>query len=225
MKPTLIIAIDPDVDKSGIAILNVPTREIKLLSLNFPETIEFLFEQIAAHEPHEPLAVCIEAGWLNDSNFHLKPYYSLKYAARLGCNVGRNEQISRCLIEYSKWLADKQNTPLITVHAIRPLEKHWYGKDKKITHEELAYFVHGLPKSNQENRDAALIAWTHVNLPTPQMPFSEFLAALPDDRREKYLQRRLNNKSSKPLPPTQNRLTVQQFKQLLNKKNNGNTHS
>lgn len=198
MKPTLIIAIDPDVDKNGIAILNVPTREVKLLSLKFPETIEFLFEHIAAHEPHEPLSVCIEAGWVNKPNFHLYSHDLPAVAAAKGRSVGRNEQVSRCLIEYSQWLADKQNTPLIAVHAVKPLAKCWYGKDKKITHEELAYFVHGLPKrTNQEERDAALIAWTHANLPT----------------------------NHKPLPPTQNRLSVQQFKQLLNQKNNGNTHS
>lgn len=197
MKPTLIIAIDPDVTKSGIAILNVPTREVKLLSLKFPETIEFLFEHIAAHEPNEPLAVCIEAGWLNKPNFHIYSHDRPAVAAAKGRSVGRNEQVSRCLIEYSQWLADKQNTTLITVHAIKPLEKHWYGKDKKITHEELAYFVQGLPtRTNQEERDAALIAWTHANLQI----------------------------SSKPLPPTQNRLSVQQFKQLI-QKNNGNTHS
>jgi hypothetical protein len=47
----------------------------------------------------------------------------------------------------------------------RPLQKHWRGKDGKITHEELASFTGIMGKTNQEGRDAALLAWVCAGLP------------------------------------------------------------
>ena len=53
----------------------------------------------------------------------------------------------------------------------QPLPKTWSGKDRKITHEELAYFA-PVPKSrtNPEERDAALLAWNHAALPVRVKP-------------------------------------------------------
>ena len=48
----------------------------------------------------------------------------------------------------------------------RPLKKCWKGPDGKITHDELAYFIPGLPqKTNSEERDALLLMWNEANLP------------------------------------------------------------
>jgi hypothetical protein len=42
----------------------------------------------------------------------------------------------------------------------------WRGKDRKITQEELAAIVgQELPRTNQEGRDAALLAWVMAGLP------------------------------------------------------------
>ena len=41
----------------------------------------------------------------------------------------------------------------------------WNSKDGKITHEELAKFTGITQRTNQEGRDAALLAWTFAGLP------------------------------------------------------------
>ena len=49
---------------------------------------------------------------------------------------------------------------------VKPFRKVWSGRDRKITHEELSAvtgLVYG--RTNQEMRDAALIAWVSAGLP------------------------------------------------------------
>lgn len=46
-----------------------------------------------------------------------------------------------------------------------PLKKHWKGKEGKITHEELAYFTGIKKRTNQDARDAALLAWNFAGFP------------------------------------------------------------
>jgi len=46
-----------------------------------------------------------------------------------------------------------------------PLRKIWKGKDGKITQEELASFTGLKGRTNQDARDAALLAWSFANLP------------------------------------------------------------
>jgi hypothetical protein len=45
----------------------------------------------------------------------------------------------------------------------------WRGKDGKITHEELAAFTGITGRTNQEERDAMLIAWNYANLPLSRL--------------------------------------------------------
>ncbi|ENG3664447.1 TPA: hypothetical protein RHI59_003621, partial [Acinetobacter baumannii] len=53
----IIIGIDPDLEKSGVAILG---NDLQLKNLTFPETVE-LFR----NEQDSIKKVVIEAGWLN----------------------------------------------------------------------------------------------------------------------------------------------------------------
>lgn len=54
----------------------------------------------------------------------------------------------------------------LTVDEVKPLRKCWRGREGKITHEELAQFIPGLPKrTTQDIRDAALLAWTYAGFP------------------------------------------------------------
>jgi hypothetical protein len=48
---------------------------------------------------------------------------------------------------------------------MKPLKKNWKGKDGKITHKELALFTGLTGRTNQEARDAGLIAWIFAGLP------------------------------------------------------------
>ncbi len=55
----------------------------------------------------------------------------------------------------------------IEAREAQPLVKCWKGSDRKITHEELDRIVGGMPgrRSNQEERDALLLAWSRSGLP------------------------------------------------------------
>ena len=54
----------------------------------------------------------------------------------------------------------------ISVVEKQPLVKIWSGKDGKITHDEMTSICGwGRTRSNQEERDALLLAWDHAGLP------------------------------------------------------------
>jgi hypothetical protein len=156
-EPHCIIAIDPDVDKSGVAELR-PPRLLEVTSLSFPQLLDYL--QFVKREiiTAQGLAVTVvvEAGWLNAiSNYHTK---AGQIGQRIARNVGSNHQVGKMTVEMCRHYK-------IPVETIKPLKKMWQGKDGKITHEELAAFTGITGRTNQESRDAALIAWLYAGLP------------------------------------------------------------
>lgn len=148
-----IIGIDPDCDKSGVAILSMKTKIIDVYTFTFPTLIDF-FEDCKALLPN--LLVVVEAGWLNETHFHLKSGDSRRVSAAKGNSVGRNHETGRKIVEMAKHYG-------LEVVEQRPLRKCWKGQNGKITHEELSQFVPGLPsRTNQETRDAVLLAWNYA---------------------------------------------------------------
>lgn len=89
----LIIGIDPDLEKSGVAILG---SELQLKNLTFPETIElFRNEQDCIKK------VVIEAGWQNKkSNFHGRYNQSKSEGERIAKNVGKTMQQVNCSLKW-----------------------------------------------------------------------------------------------------------------------------
>jgi hypothetical protein len=159
MKYDHIIAIDPDVDRSGVAYLKTATRQLEVSSLAFPDLLDYLRYVKQAHgESKETVIVVVEAGWLIQSNWHLLHKDSKAVAAAKGNSAGRNHETGRKIVEMCRHYG-------IEVVEQRPLQKCWRGKDGKITHEELASFTGLTGKTNQEARDAALIAWVYAGLP------------------------------------------------------------
>jgi len=72
MKYDNIIAIDPDVDKSGVAYLKTSTRQLEVSNLEFPLLLDYLQQaKNIREESKESLIVLVEAGWLIQSNWHL----------------------------------------------------------------------------------------------------------------------------------------------------------
>ena len=66
-----IIAIDPDTEKSGIAVINKTERTIDVHSLTFPYCIEFM-NKFKHDFILDKIDIFIEGGWLNKkSNFLL----------------------------------------------------------------------------------------------------------------------------------------------------------
>ena len=159
MKYDNIIAIDPDVDKSGVAYLKTSTRQLEVSNLEFPLLLDYLQQaKNIREESKESLIVLVEAGWLIQSNWHLHRGDNLKTASAKGNSAGRNHETGRKVVEMCKHYG-------IEVIEHFPLRKIWKGKDGKITQEELASFTRLKGRTNQDARDAALLAWSFANLP------------------------------------------------------------
>lgn len=156
-----IIGIDPDSDKSGFTWIDTKEKQIQVKSLAFPELIEKL---TVGRGSIPNTIVLVEAGWLNQSNWHTNKSQSHRVAAAIGNKTGRNHEVGRKIIEMCKFHG-------IEVQEVRPLKKCWKGKDGKISQEEISYFIPGFPKrSNQEERDSALLAWYFAGLPIKVKP-------------------------------------------------------
>lgn len=159
MKYDNIIAIDPDVEKSGVAYLKPSTRQLEVSTLEFPLLLDYLQRAKSVHEKSkETLIVVVEAGWLTQSNWHLHRGDNLKTASAKGNSAGRNHETGRKIVEMCKHYG-------IEVLEHFPLRKCWKGKDGKITQEELSSFTGLTGRTNQDARDAALLAWSFANLP------------------------------------------------------------
>jgi hypothetical protein len=155
-KHDLVIAVDPDIDKSGICVLSPSTRQLILKSLPFPVLVDFIKEARERYKGID-IVVIVEAGWLNEkSNFHKARG---KSSERIAKYVGRNQQTGILLLQMCEHIG-------IPCEEVKPLTKHWKGDEGKITHEELSYIVGPLPKrTNQDQRDATILAWWYADLP------------------------------------------------------------
>ena len=165
LKVECVIGIDPDVEKSGCAYLEVATRRLEISSLSFPDLLDYLrYVKRQAEVAQKNFRVIIEAGWLNKAHWHLMPKDTKAVAAAKGNHAGRNHETGRKIAE----MCDHWQIPF---ELVKPLALKvggvnlWQGKDGKITHEELATFTGIMGKTNQEGRDAALIAWEWAGLP------------------------------------------------------------
>ena len=152
-----ILAIDPDIDKSGVAVLDVATREFVVLgSLSFPDVCECFMDAMAFTTSASHVRVVIEAGWLvNKSNYHHAQGHR---AERIAKNVGENHATGKQLAAMAEHYG-------LHPECVHPLRKSWQGRDGKITHDELASFTGITKRTNQDARDAALLAWCYADLP------------------------------------------------------------
>jgi hypothetical protein len=157
MRHNTIIGIDPDVDKSGIANLDTDTRDIVVSKLDFPNLIDYLLlANRVSKANNKTMIVVVEASWLvSKSNYHA--HYG-RAGDAISRKVGENHQTGKLIIEMCKHHG-------IEVEAMYPLKKMWRGRDGKITAEELRQVCGVKHQTNQEMRDACLIAWCFGNFP------------------------------------------------------------
>lgn len=143
-------------EKNGVAYLNCENKNLEISTLSFPELLDYLrYVQRRAETTQKHLVVVVEAGYMNKGNWHLNPKDTKAAAAAKGNHAGRNHETARKIVEMCKhWQME--------VKEVKPLEKCWKGKDRKITHEELARFTGVMGRTNQEGRDAALLAWVYA---------------------------------------------------------------
>lgn len=158
MRYDIIIAIDPDTEKSGVARLDVAERKSWADTLPFPLLIEYV-KQVYRMNKGQRVAVVVEASWHKTHNWHLSRRDSAGIAARKGYDEGRNHEAGRKIVEMLNHYG-------IEVVEKEPLRKIWQGTDRKITHTEITAITGWDKKrSNQEERDAMLLAWDYSNLP------------------------------------------------------------
>lgn len=156
MRVTRIVAIDPDVTKSGIAEIDTGSRVITVNAMTFPELIDHIY----GLPDKESARIAVEAGWLNvKSNFY--GYYGSR-GERIAKDVGRNHETGRKIVEMCEHIG-------LSVSLVKPLEKRWKGQKGKITHDELESVLKGLrmtlekKRTNQDERDSILIAIHEYN--------------------------------------------------------------
>ena len=130
----LIIGIDPDLEKSGVAILG---QSLELKNLTFSETVNLFRSQ-----QDQIKKVVIEAGWLNKkSNFRYG--HSKNAGERIAKNVGENHATGKLLAEMAK----ECGLAVVLVRSTRT----------KLNAEQFNCITGWQGRTNQEQRDAALL--------------------------------------------------------------------
>lgn len=160
MKADYVIGIDPDTKKNGYALVDMETHKVNVATATLPVLLDMVdVIQSTALATGKHLVVYVEAGWINQPNWHLGFKDSKQMAAAKGKTLGRNHQRGMDITELLKYRG-------IDVVEVAPLKKVWKGKDRKITQEELERIVGKIERTNQEGRDAALLAWVMAGLST-----------------------------------------------------------
>lgn len=158
----IIIGIDPDIDKSGVCVLDPKGRHIQATVASFPDLVGYFEKQ--AKQSDIDTTVVVEAAWMhNKTNWHMTPKDSKRVAAAKGYSVGQNHQTGKLICEMARAYGLK-----VVEHI--PLVKCWKGKDRKITDAEIKAFIPIQGRTNQESRDAALLAWVFAGLPIRVKP-------------------------------------------------------
>lgn len=163
-KYSMIIGIDPDVDGSGVAILEC-SRTLATVRYKLPVLSKLLEE----YKGREDVLVVVEASYLVSSNWHLEKCDSKRKAAATGRNVGRNHEIGRQIVEFCKFYGIPYEEKL-------PLKKVWQTKTGKISKVELERLCVGsgigykFSGNDPEQRDAALLAIDRSGIPMIMAP-------------------------------------------------------
>jgi hypothetical protein len=136
LKNKIFIGIDPDIEKSGVAVYDTEDNSLELRTLPFWELIEELESYLI------PIHVVVEAGHLiKKSNWHSNKHQSKNVGERIAKNVGTNHAVGILLEQYLK------------KHDI----SHELTLPKGKVKAEYFKAIWGNVKSNQETRDAAML--------------------------------------------------------------------
>jgi len=136
----ILIGIDPDTKKSGFASYNKNNKALSLHNLSFFDIFDYL-SILQADDAQ--FKVILEAGWLNKSNWHTDNK-NKAMSVRIGNNTGSNHEVGRKIEEMLIYL--KINYELRVPKTSKTDSKYF----EKLT---------GIKKSNQDQRDAAMLVW------------------------------------------------------------------
>lgn len=135
----IYIGIDPDTDKSGVAIYCGIHKKIELYNLELPQLIEKIknYEKISKQE----ILVVIEKGENNKSIFHTSKTKAI--AGAIGVKVGKNFQVTSEIEKFMIYLGIRYE--FFTPNKHTPKWNHKFAK---------SMFGFDGDRSNQEQRDA-----------------------------------------------------------------------
>ncbi len=140
---TFYIGIDPDREKNGVALYSSAERRlIELLNLSFFELFDYLKKW---KEQEVKLMVVIEAGWLNEGNWHIKASDNARNAAKIGKWVGGNHEVGQKIVEMVEYLKIPYRTTI--------------PKRKKFDAETFKTYTSWKKRTNPEQRDAAMLVY------------------------------------------------------------------
>jgi hypothetical protein len=133
---TVFVGVDPDVDKSGVCIVN------NMLQIELLTTMDLvdLFALIESMSDCRDIKVIVEAGWKNKTNFHVGAMDNAWKSAKIGSHVGANYEIGRQIIKFCEKVG-------IECHAIKP-------KGHKMSALDFKRISGWTKRTNQEMRDA-----------------------------------------------------------------------
>ena len=169
---TLLVGIDPDTKASGWAVIDLSNRTVHLETLPFMDILALLTEwrrEVDDHYLDEAYSYrfVVEDIWKVAHNWHVSPRDNRLTISKKGYHIGRCSMVGQLIYE----AIGAHFFPRI---AQPPLRKVWRGIDGKISHPELLELCEKhdliLPPSkqkqtNQEERDALLLALHHIATP------------------------------------------------------------
>ena len=169
---TILIGIDPDTKASGWACIDLSDHTVHLETLTFMDILALLTEwrrEVDDHYLDEAYSYrfVVEDIWKVAHNWHVSPRDNRLTISKKGYHIGRCSMVGQLIYE----AIGAHFFPRI---AQPPLRKVWRGIDGKISHDELLELCEKhdliLPPSkqkqtNQEERDALLLALHHIATP------------------------------------------------------------
>jgi len=168
----IYIGIDPDVDKNGVCIYNSDKRTVKGSAMRLPALMQMFLDFPQRYFDEDRIIVVIEASWYNKkSSWHVNTNDFEPVIAKKGFNVGQCIQRGKDICELALYAAARDPKGRVSVQQRMPLRKCWHGKDGKITQEELSTICKNANVclnnkiTNQEIRDAMLLALVEANIP------------------------------------------------------------
>lgn len=139
-KDKFLIGIDPDVDKSGVAIID--GNNVTLDNLTFFKLFDYL--KFYKEKERKP-TVYVECGFLNKSNWHKKAGKSAAFNAKIGEYTGANFETAKKICEMCEYL----NIPHVKVKPTNSKkDSDFFKKLTGITF-----------RTNQEQRDAFMLIY------------------------------------------------------------------
>jgi len=90
--------IDPDIEKCGVCLVDYEHKVIAIESKSTEEVIKIIVKK-----SWPKTNIYIEAGWINQGNWHIKNTDSSKVAAEIGRRTGMNHATGQLLARLAKY--------------------------------------------------------------------------------------------------------------------------